>query len=483
MIGRDEAVRRERVRQQKMVEAYVPSYNPATALLYKSEIASLESRVAEKRSYMMRQGYSAAEVEAGLADEYRHLREMLQRQTEAESGVTQTSLNVERMLFANQRVPVEAMGEIEMRRGPVAAAAAVPPIPIEGMAAPHPDPTRSLAQAALRRAMVPVSSPAATSLALSGSSMAVGGQRSRAGLVVSHGANAAINPAAAASAAASTSVTVEATPGAPPGAAPGPAAAGELASPSASARPVPRTPTSPPGMRDIGEEEGSGTVTGAGGSPASGAPAVATGPVSPAQLALSDAESAADDSTRGGAAGGAGAGAGAGSNPFGSPVGPQPTDTAYFKAARRAFDPPPTNDEEIKEAFRKAVSAYSRSRGGSTNPLEVPSTSHDIAAFLIRRRRMYAADLPTIVQEQFNTMVQQYNAVTPNASSSAEAPSAAAPPGTPPTAEATAASERRGALAERADAVGVGPRQRFQGVRDTIIAAREQTRDASTGGS
>lgn len=107
-MGAAEGARRRMVAETAAAKAYVPVPKLGMGLLYNSEIAAQEARIQEKRAALERDGNPPELIEASLYGDHQQLRALMIRQEEAESGITPTSVRVERMLEFSRDAPKRA---------------------------------------------------------------------------------------------------------------------------------------------------------------------------------------------------------------------------------------------------------------------------------------------------------------------------------------------------------------------------------------
>lgn len=124
-IGRARAEVEAVAREREIAKMYVPTKKEGLVTLYDSEIASLESRIQEQRFAMTRGGHDAAVVEAQLGRDYQALRDLLNKREEARTGVTPTTLHLERKLMGELEMPADALTAAEAARASVAAGGGV----------------------------------------------------------------------------------------------------------------------------------------------------------------------------------------------------------------------------------------------------------------------------------------------------------------------------------------------------------------------
>ena len=96
-VGTEAARRRAEIRMQAARDAYVPVGAPI-ALLHQGNIASLQSRLVEKRNALRRSGLSPPEVDALVADDVREIRAATIAMEEAQGGFGPARLRAERVL-------------------------------------------------------------------------------------------------------------------------------------------------------------------------------------------------------------------------------------------------------------------------------------------------------------------------------------------------------------------------------------------------
>lgn len=113
------------LREREVARMYVPAPKQGLMTLMDSEIASLESRIQEARFAMTHGGEDAAVVEARLGRDYQALRELLNKREEARTGVTPTTLHLERKLLGELQLPETVLQEAETARTSVAAGGGV----------------------------------------------------------------------------------------------------------------------------------------------------------------------------------------------------------------------------------------------------------------------------------------------------------------------------------------------------------------------
>jgi len=207
-MAEDESMRRKEKRLYETARAYVPMANPAMGLLYNSEIASLEGRINEITAGMMSKGAKPEEIDAALARDYAHLREMLQRQEQAESGVTPTMLRTERLLMSSATVPSGAMLAVQRARE---SAAAVAGVPVNEVMAGAGAAERPRVGAATHAVDASPAAQVAKALAGAGASNQAGGEGGALAITAQNG-----TPSASGYVAANAARRVAATPGVPP---------------------------------------------------------------------------------------------------------------------------------------------------------------------------------------------------------------------------------------------------------------------------
>ncbi len=205
-MAEDEGMRRKEAHLYAVAKAYVPLPNAGMSMLYATEIASLQGRINEIRAQGTAQGADPVKLEAMLAEEYAHLRELLSKQEMADSGVSPTSLRVERMLMASANVPASVAAEVARRRAPAAAAMGVPAAPVVAQAEVAGDVSKyGQAHDATEASLV------ADALALQGSSGQKGVQGGPSAITVQNG-----TPSATGKRAANADLLDTATPAVPP---------------------------------------------------------------------------------------------------------------------------------------------------------------------------------------------------------------------------------------------------------------------------
>lgn len=237
-LGEQAAARNVAAKERAAALAYVPKAKPGIDLLYATEVMGQESRIAERKAAMRAAGKAPEVIEAAMEPEYESLRSLLQRQAQAESGVSPSDLRMQQLFGMSQRVPVGAADEIMAAAAPAAAVAPhlAPDAPAELPMASH------ARDAGLERT---------AGGGVVGDGMA-GNNPTGSALVVSHGAGAYDGKAGPKTPA---EPPVGATPAVPPGAAPRAALLGESRSAiermreSAAALRTPGTDPRTPGER------------------------------------------------------------------------------------------------------------------------------------------------------------------------------------------------------------------------------------------
>jgi hypothetical protein len=96
-IGTEAAKRRAEIRMQAAKDAYVPSGH-AIGLVHEGNIASLQSRLIEKRNALRRNGLDEADVNTLVADDLREIRAATIAYEEAKGGFTPAQIRAERAL-------------------------------------------------------------------------------------------------------------------------------------------------------------------------------------------------------------------------------------------------------------------------------------------------------------------------------------------------------------------------------------------------
>lgn len=120
-MGAAEATRRAVARERAIAAAYVPQPKKGIGLLYNSEVAAQQARIAERTMIMRREARTEEEIASALAEDHRILRSLLQKQAEAEAGVAPTDVHVQRLMsHLGATLPSASMPGIRAAREPLA---------------------------------------------------------------------------------------------------------------------------------------------------------------------------------------------------------------------------------------------------------------------------------------------------------------------------------------------------------------------------